>query len=111
MGVAVCDRGERMNVREVFCIDCYEWKKREDLVGSQQHTGELYCKECGAVLIRTDEHNRMKRYQVVGFEDDGPVFWFTVMADSFGEALMAIAKDYYMTDMNFYKLEITEVEE
>ena len=53
----------------------------------------------------------MKRYQVVGFEDAGPVFWFTVMADSFGEALMTVAKDYYMTDMNFYKLEITEVEE
>lgn len=99
-----------MNVREVFCIDCYEWKKREDLVGSQQHTGELYCKECGAVLIRTDEHNRMKRYQVVGFEDAGPVFWFTVTANNFSEALMAIAKDYYMADMNFYKLEITEVE-
>lgn len=46
-----------MNVREVFCIDCYEWKKREDLVESQQHTGELYCAECGAVLIRTDDYN------------------------------------------------------
>ena len=53
----------------------------------------------------------MKRYQVVGFEESGPVFWFTVMASDFSEALRAIAKDYYMTDMNFYKLEITEVEE
>ncbi|MCO4511453.1 hypothetical protein Si110_00728 [Streptococcus infantarius subsp. infantarius] len=52
----------------------------------------------------------MKRYQVVGFEDTGPVFCFAVMANNFSEALMAIAKDYYMTDMNFYKLEITEVE-
>lgn len=53
----------------------------------------------------------MKHYQVVGFDDDGPAFWFTVTANNFSEALMAIAKDYYMADMNFYKLEITEVEE
>ncbi|WP_302067748.1 hypothetical protein [uncultured Streptococcus sp.] len=52
----------------------------------------------------------MKHYQVVGFEEDGPVFGFTVMANNFGEALTAIGKDYYMTDMNFYKLETTEVE-
>ena len=51
----------------------------------------------------------MKRYQVVGFEDDGPVFCFTVTAENFREALRAIEKDYYMTDMKFYKLEITEV--
>ena len=51
----------------------------------------------------------MKRYQVVGFEDAGAVFCFTVTADSFVEALRAISKDYYMTDMTFYKLEITEV--
>ena len=53
----------------------------------------------------------MKHYQVVGFENAGPVFFFAVMANNFSEALMAIAKDYYMTDMDFYKLEITEVEE
>lgn len=52
----------------------------------------------------------MRHYQVVGFEDDGPVFWFTVTRDNFSEALRAIEKDYYMTDMTFYKLEITEVE-
>jgi NAD-dependent SIR2 family protein deacetylase len=49
-----------MNVREVFCIDCYEWKKREDLVESQQRARELYCKECGAVLIRTDEYKEVE---------------------------------------------------
>lgn len=53
----------------------------------------------------------MKHYQVVGFEDAGPVFCFTVMANSFGEALRAISEDHYMTDMNFYKLEVTEVDE
>lgn len=52
----------------------------------------------------------MKRYQVVGFEDAGPVFCFTVTADSFVEALREIGKDYYMTDMTFYKLEVTEVD-
>lgn len=52
----------------------------------------------------------MKRYQVVGFEDAGPVFWFTVTAENFSEALREIEKDYYMTDMTFYKLEIREVE-
>ena len=53
----------------------------------------------------------MRYYKVVGFEDDGPVFWFTVTADNFSEALRVIEKDYYMTDMAFYKLEITEVKE
>lgn len=53
----------------------------------------------------------MKHYQVVGFEDTGPVFWFTVTGDNFSEALRAIEKDYYMTDMTFYKLEITEVDD
>ena len=52
----------------------------------------------------------MKRYQVVGFEDAGPVFCFTATADNFREALMEIEKDYYMTAMTFYKLEVTEVE-
>ena len=53
----------------------------------------------------------MKRYQVVGFEDDGPVFCFTVTAKNFSEALREIEKDCYMDDMAFYKLEIREVEE
>ncbi|PHV55446.1 hypothetical protein CS010_10785 [Streptococcus macedonicus] len=53
----------------------------------------------------------MKHYQVVGFEDTSPVFWFTVTAENFSEALREIEKDYYMTDMTFQKLEITEVEE
>ena len=53
----------------------------------------------------------MKFYKVVGFEDTGPVFWFTITGDNFSEALRTIEKDYYMTDMTFYKLEITEVEE
>lgn len=53
----------------------------------------------------------MKLYKVVGFEDDGPVFWFTVMAKNFSEVLRVISKDYYMTTMTFYKLEITEVNE
>ena len=53
---------------------------------------------------------RMKRYKVVGFEDAGLVFGFTVTAKNFSEALREIGKDYYMTDMYFCKLEITEVE-
>lgn len=53
----------------------------------------------------------MKYYQVAGFEEGGPVFWFTVAGDNFSEALKAIEKDYYMTDMTFCKLEITEVNE
>ena len=52
----------------------------------------------------------MKCYQVVGFEATGPVFWFTVTAENFSEALREIDKDYYMTDMDFCKLEIKEVE-
>ena len=53
---------------------------------------------------------RVKCYKAVGFEEDGPAFCFTVMASNFSEALRKIEKDCYMTDMNFYKLEITEVE-
>ena len=53
----------------------------------------------------------MKHYQVVGFEDVGLVFGFTVIGNNFSEALRTIEKDYYMTDMDFCKLEITEVEE
>lgn len=49
-----------MNVREVFCEECYRWKKREDLVEALNRGGELYCEECGAVLIRTDEYNPKK---------------------------------------------------
>ena len=54
---------------------------------------------------------RMKYYQVVGFEGDSPVFWFTVTANNFSEALKGIEKDYYMVDMDFCKLEIREVEQ
>ena len=53
----------------------------------------------------------MERYQVVGFEDASPVFCFTVTAKNFSEALREIEKDYYMADMTFYKLEITEIDE
>lgn len=49
-----------MNVKEVFCNDCFKWKKREDLVESQHPAGELYCEECGAILIRTDDYNPKK---------------------------------------------------
>ena len=55
----------------------------------------------------------MKYYQVVGFGDAGPIFRFTVTSKNFSEALREISKDYYMTDMtdiNFYKLEIREIE-
>lgn len=52
----------------------------------------------------------MKRYKVVGFEDNYIVFGLTVMTKNFSEALRVISEDYYMTDMTFNKLEITEVE-
>ena len=58
-----------------------------------------------------DVKDEMKYYQVAGFGDAGPIFWFTVTAENFREALREISKDYYMTDMDFCKLEITEVEE
>ena len=53
----------------------------------------------------------MKYYQVVGFEEASPVFWFTVTAKNFSEALREIEKGYYMTDTDFCKLEIREVKE
>lgn len=51
----------------------------------------------------------MKEYKVVGFESTGPVFWFTVLADNFAEALKLISTDEYMKDMNFCKLEVHEM--
>ena len=53
----------------------------------------------------------MKRYQVVGFEDAGPVFCFTVTAENFREALREIEKDYYLSDTALYKMEIREITE
>lgn len=53
----------------------------------------------------------MKRYQVVGFEETGLAFCFAVTAENLSEALRKIEKDYYMTDMDFYKLEIREINE
>ncbi|QIG60354.1 hypothetical protein [Streptococcus phage D4446] len=46
-----------MNIKEVFCIDCYEWKKKEDLTGSKFSNDILYCKECGYALVRTCDRN------------------------------------------------------
>lgn len=57
--------------------------------------------------------DEIRYYQVAGFGDAGPIFWFTVTAKNFSEALIEISKDYYMTDMtdiNFHKLEIREIE-
>lgn len=48
-----------MNIKEVFCNECYSWKKQEDLELYCVY-GELYCKECGAILIRTDEYKQDK---------------------------------------------------
>ena len=55
--------------------------------------------------------DEIRYYQVAGLGDAGPIFWFTVTAKNFSEALREIGKDYYMTDMAFYKLEIREVED
>ncbi len=51
----------------------------------------------------------MSQYKVIGFESAGPVFWFTVLADNFAEALKLISTDEYMKDMNFCKLEVNEM--
>ena len=51
----------------------------------------------------------MKQYKVIGFESAGPVFWFTVLADNFTEALELISNDEYMTNMPFCKLEVNEM--
>ena len=53
----------------------------------------------------------MKYYQLVGSGDAGPIFRYIVPAKNFSEALREIDKDYYMTDMDFCKLEIREVEQ
>lgn len=47
-----------MNVKEVFCDECFKWWKVEQL--DEGHDGDLYCEECGVVLIRTDDYNPEK---------------------------------------------------
>lgn len=42
-----------MKIEEVFCVDCYEWKKQEDLIKSEFSDNILYCKDCGCALVRT----------------------------------------------------------
>lgn len=67
-------------------------------------------KELAKKIITTDILES-KHYQVVGFEETGLAFCFAVTAENFSEALRKIEKDYYMTDMTFYKLEIREINE
>ena len=52
----------------------------------------------------------MKHYQVVGFEEGYPVFWFNITVNNFSEALRTIDSHYYVTHTAFQRLEITEVE-
>lgn len=47
-----------MNVKEVFCEECFKWRKQEELVEARK--GEFYCDDCGSVLARTDEYNPNK---------------------------------------------------
>lgn len=46
-----------MNIKEVFCIDCHEWKKQKDLTRNKYFNDVLYCKECGYALVRTCDRN------------------------------------------------------
>lgn len=82
-----------MNVKEVFCDYCYRWKKREDLVEVLNRGGELYCEECGAVLIRTDDYNPNKeRKYTVRFKGiDGRFNWLMY------DRMECIAKEVLMT--------------
>ena len=47
-----------MNVREVFCDECFKWWKVKELDGGLN--GALYCDECKSFLARTDKYNPNK---------------------------------------------------
>ena len=64
-----------MNVREVFCDECFKWRKVEELDGGLH--GELYCDECKSILARTDEYNpeKPRKYTVRLKGIDGRFNW------------------------------------
>lgn len=47
-----------MNVREVFCDECFKWWKVEQLYEGLD--GDLYCDECNNLLARSDKYNPEK---------------------------------------------------
>lgn len=49
-----------MNVKEVFCVDCYEWKELADLETFPDKPGNLYCDTCGCVLVELEENKSTK---------------------------------------------------
>lgn len=64
-----------MNVREVFCDECFKWRKVEELDGGLN--GELCCDECGSILARTDKYNpnKERKYTVRLKGIDGRFNW------------------------------------
>lgn len=64
-----------MNVKEVFCDECFKWWKVEEL--DESHDRELYCDECKGVLARTDKYNpeKQRKYTVRLKGIDGRFNW------------------------------------
>lgn len=105
-----------MNVEEVFCPDCYQWKKRKDLVETQYSDKALFCAECGEVLVRlegygAEEVEGVKLFVINGFQDGGFVFSFSVSAINSCEAMKLISNDELIRDMEFDRLVIKELTE
>ena len=105
-----------MNVEEVFCQDCYQWKKRKDLVETQYSDKVLFCDECGEVLVRlkgyeAEEAEGVKLFTVAGFKDGGLVFSFSVTAYNSRQAIEIASSDELIKDMEFDRLVIKELKE
>lgn len=66
-----------MNIKEVFCDECFKWLKVEEL--DDDFNGELYCDECKSnrVLARTDKYNpnKQRKYTVRLKGIDGCFNW------------------------------------
>lgn len=75
--MAICGRGGRMKIEEVFCDECFKWLKVEEL--DDDFNGELYCDECKSnrVLARTDKYNpeKPRKYTVRLKGIDGRFNW------------------------------------
>ena len=49
-----------MNIKRIFCADCYEWKELADLESFSEKPGNYYCADCGCVLIESEDNENTK---------------------------------------------------
>lgn len=68
-------QGNKEEVKEVFCDECFKWWKIEEL--DAELNGEIYCDKCNSILARTNKYNQNKerKYTVRVKGIDGRFNW------------------------------------